>query len=166
MLSSQDSPSLCWRLIQTQANVEIEAARRLEADGFEVFVPLSRYWCRPRHKRRPILVTRSAFGPYFFCESQHPPVEIYRGHVVHFGDQYIHIRDEEVAKLLAQPFVIDESVTKARKRFACGAAVTGKHALFGVIDGTIVSVNGRCAVVELSINRMRVQLPLGLLQAA
>jgi len=44
--------------------------------------------------------------------------------------------------------------------------VTGKHALFGAIDGTIVSANGRCAVIELSINRMRVQLPIGLLQAA
>ena len=137
----------------------------LEIAGFEAFVPLSRYWTRPHRKRRPILVTRSAFGPYVFCESRHPPVDIYRGRLVHFGDQYIHIPEEEVAKLRATPFVVDQS-TQVRRKPQRGRKVASRHPVFGPISGVVISVSGRSALVELDVNHMRVSLPVDLLQEA
>ena len=156
----------CWRLIQTQPNVELETARRLERDGHEAFVPLSRYWSRPHRKRRPVLVTRSAFGPYVFAESQHPPVEIYHGHIVHFGDQYLHIPPEEIAKLRATPFIVDQADQRKKKRPQRGHKVTSAHPVFGQISGVIISVSGRTATIELDVNHMRIQLPVDLLKEA
>jgi hypothetical protein len=154
-------PCVAWRLIQTSPNVEAETARRLEVAGLETFLPLSRFWCRPAHKRRPILVTRSAFGPYLFCESPYPPVEIYCGHLVHFGDQYLHVPAEEIAKLRATPFVIDQA--QVRKKPECGSRVKAIHPVFGSIAGIIISSGGRSALVELDVNHMRVQIPIDLL---
>jgi hypothetical protein len=155
----------CWRLIQTSPNVEVETARRLHAGGIEAFVPLSRFWCRPAHKRRPILVTRSAFGPYVFCESLHPPIEIYHGHLVHFGDQYLHVQAAEIMKLRATPFVVDQA-TQVRKKPQRGRRVTSCHPVFGQIAGVVISTSGRSALVELDVNRLRVQIPIDLLQEA
>jgi hypothetical protein len=146
---------VAWRLIRTSANIELETARRLMAGGLEAFVALSRYWCRPAHKRRPRLITRSAFGPYVFCESLHPPVEIFHGHLVHFGDQWLHVPDEEIAKLRATPFVVDQATQLRKKPPQRGGRVVGRHPVFGPIAGVVISTSSRSALVELDVSHMR-----------
>jgi hypothetical protein len=112
------------------------------------------------------LVTRSAFGPYVFAESLHPPVEIYHGHLVHFGDQFLHVPAEEIAKLRATPFVVDQATQLRKKPPQRGRRVKAIHPVFGQIASVVISTSGRSALVELDVNHMRVQIPIDLLQEA
>jgi transcriptional antiterminator RfaH len=54
----------CWYVVQTQVNGELRAARNLERQGFEIYLP--RYLRRRRHARKVDFAAKPLFPRYLF----------------------------------------------------------------------------------------------------
>ena len=96
-----------WLVIQVRPVSEFEFKRWGERRNCQVYVPISRYWLRPRHKSKHIQVMRPVFTGYAFVRDVGTTLGIVREapmfqHVLRTREGLCHVSDEEVEKINAK----------------------------------------------------------------
>jgi hypothetical protein len=158
---------MCWNIVKVQPQCEYICASRLTRDGYEIFLPETRRWFRPRRKRRPILAAKPAFSGYLFLNviKKHYPTDIHKGHLLCVGGELAEVSDIEIEALRARGYLSDEfeAAKPSRPRHARGATVTASHDLLGSIRGRILESGGGQVRLELD-NGMVISLPSIMIQ--
>lgn len=152
-----------WAIAQVVSNEELYFQRWLHDREFKSVVILSKYWTKPKRKKKPIVLSRPAFRGYVFVELLGKVYEI-----MQYSPSYLNTIQNEGRLSVLQDMHMDELISRQDKgefdvsntRLVTGKsiAVINENAVGSVFDTFV----GMEATVKLDVKtKDKVSLDIG-----
>jgi len=167
-------PSWVIASVATVRQPVILSTLEMQGHKSKLYVPLSRYYTKPRHKNSPVLCSKYAFPGYIFLimdEEVHALIselQGFKGFLFHkedkTGSEYCVLSDDTIESIKQQEqqgvFDVMRKEDKARLVLAVGAKIQLEVGLWAGELATVERIQNKKNQIEVSVAGIKLTLPL------
>src|SRR5215207_2408199 len=153
---------MSWLVCSIKANTHSSFRNDIDREGLSIWYPVERCWTKPKHKRRPILIERPAFGRYVFVslpKSEQQMMRLRKSKSllsILTIDGYFAV----LPSVLVEALMMRWSTEEVLEKFKIGSLVSINAGVLAGQEGKIVGVSNGVYAVTVGNRMIKISVDL------